>query len=80
MFLPTALERFHRTLLDEHLHIAGRTMWYEEVDAMQADLDTWLRHYNRERPHQGRLMEGPYAMFVTGLENHRPPEALEQAP
>lgn len=73
------LERFHRTLLDEHLRIAGRTTWYEELEMMQADLEKWLHHYNRERPHQGRLMDGrtPYTMFVLGLEN-RPPESEKQ--
>jgi transposase InsO family protein/transposase-like protein len=28
------LERFHRTLLDEHLRVAGRTTWYETVEEM----------------------------------------------
>lgn len=30
------IERFHRTLLDEHLRVTGRTTWYETIDAMQA--------------------------------------------
>jgi len=74
------LERFHRTLLDEHLRIAGRTKWYEELEPMQADIDHYLNYYNTERPHQGRLMEGrtPYAMFLQGLEN-RPAESVEVA-
>lgn len=73
------LERFHRTLLDEHLRIAGRTTWYEELETLQADLEKWLHHYNRERAHQGRLMEGrtPYTMFVSGIEN-RPQEDEKQ--
>jgi transposase InsO family protein len=33
------IERFHRTLLDEHLRVKGRTTWYETLDEMQADLD-----------------------------------------
>jgi transposase InsO family protein len=74
------LERFHRTLLDEHLRITGRTKWYEELDPMQADIDHYLNYYNTERPHQGRLMQGrtPYAMFLLGLEN-RPAESVEIA-
>ncbi|HET7370586.1 MAG TPA: IS481 family transposase [Gammaproteobacteria bacterium] len=63
------IERLHRTLLDEHFRIKGREKWYEGVDEMQADLDVYLEHYNRKRPHQGRGMKGrtPYDVFVKGL-------------
>ncbi len=30
-----------------------RETLYESVEALQADLDQWLLHYNTERPHQG---------------------------
>ena len=52
------VERFHRTLLDEHFRIAGRKNWYESVEPMQKDLDAYLIHYNTKRPHQGRNMNG----------------------
>ena len=52
------IERLHRTLLDEHFRIKGRTTWYESVEQMQTDLDSYLEHYNTQRPHQGRMMEG----------------------
>ena len=29
------IERFHRTLLEEHLRIKGRTTWYEAIEEMQ---------------------------------------------
>lgn len=63
------VERLHRTLLDEHFRIMGRTKWYESVEAMQEDLNAYLLHYNTERPHQGRGMNGrtPYQVFVDGL-------------
>ncbi|CAJ1830617.1 IS481 family transposase ISAs19 [Aeromonas veronii] len=63
------IERLHRTLLDEHFRIKGRTTWYESVEQMQTDLDSYLEHYNTQRPHQGRMMEGqtPYCMFRKGL-------------
>ena len=63
------IERLHRTLQDEHFHIKGRTTWYESVEQMQTDLDSYLEHYNTQRPHQGRMMEGqtPYSMFKRGL-------------
>ncbi|WP_203583092.1 integrase core domain-containing protein [Ruegeria sp. PrR005] len=30
-----------------------RETFYETVEALQANLDTWLIHYNTERPHLG---------------------------
>ncbi len=63
------VERLHRTLLDEHFRIQGRTKWYESLDEMQKDLDAYLATYNHKRPHQGRNMKGrtPYTVFVAGL-------------
>ncbi|MBR8657951.1 DDE-type integrase/transposase/recombinase, partial [Achromobacter sp. Marseille-Q0513] len=40
------VERLHRTLLDEHFRIAGRTTWYESIDQMHGDFDAYLHHYN----------------------------------
>jgi transposase InsO family protein len=67
------IERFHRTLLDEHLRVKGRTTWYESVEEMQADLDPYLELYNTKRPHRGRGMEGrtPYTVFKAGLKQAR---------
>jgi len=63
------VERLHRTFLDEHFRIAGRTKFYESVDEMQNDFDKYLEHYNNERSHQGRNMNGrtPYQAFVEGI-------------
>lgn len=63
------VERLHRTLLDEHFRIQGRTKWYEGVEEMQTDLDIYLKYYNEKRPHQGRNMNGqtPYMAFKKGL-------------
>jgi len=71
------VERLHRTLLDEHFRIMGRTKWYESIDQMQADLDQYLHHYNHERPHQGRNMNGrkPYQVFLEGLPLENPDAA-----
>lgn len=68
------VERLHRTLLDEHFRIAGRTKWYESVEEMQKDLDAYLVTYNEKRPHQGRLMQGrtPLAMFKRGVPKAKP--------
>lgn len=63
------IERFHRTVLDEHFRIKGRTTWYETLDQMQNDLETYLDIYNTKRAHQGRGMNGrtPHAAFFDGL-------------
>ncbi len=63
------IERLHRTLLDEHFRLKGRTTWYESVGQMQTDLDSYLEYYNTQQPHQGRMMEGqtPYSMFKKRL-------------
>lgn len=63
------LERFHRTLLDEHLRIQGRKTWYEDLPQLQADLDAFLKTYNHDRPHQGRGMKGrtPATVFAAGI-------------
>ena len=67
------IERFHRTLLDEHLRVKGRTTWYESVDEMQTDLDAYLEVYNTKRPHRGRKMNGrtPYTVFKAGVPKAR---------
>jgi len=47
------VERFNRTVLDEFFRIKMRETFYDSVEALQADLDAWLVHYNTERPHLG---------------------------
>ncbi len=63
------VERFHRTLLDEHFRVEGRRTWFETIEEMQAVLDDFLTGYNQRRPHQGRNMNGrtPAKAFVEGL-------------
>jgi transposase InsO family protein len=63
------VERLHRTLLDEHFRIQGRIKFYESLDEMQNDLDSYLQIYNYERAHQGRNMNGrtPHQAFVEGI-------------
>ena len=63
------IERFHRTVLDEHFRVEGRKTWFETIDEMQKALDAWLVAYNGKRPHQGRNMNGrtPLQAFSDGL-------------
>ena len=67
------IERFHRTLLEEHLRIKGRTTCYETVEEVHEDLDAYLETYNQHRPHRGCGMEGrtPYAMFKVEIPRKR---------
>lgn len=74
------IERFHRTLLDEHFRVEGRRTWFETIDEMQAVLDAYLIGYNQRRPHQGRNMNGrtPAKAFAEGLP--KPATAKEKTP
>jgi len=47
------VERFNRTVPEEFLRPAFRKKYYESVEALQKDLDKWLKYYNFKRPHQG---------------------------
>jgi transposase InsO family protein len=52
------VERFNGTVLEEFFKPALHAKLYESVEALQADLDAWLVHYNRERPHLGYRNQG----------------------
>jgi len=51
-------ERFHKTVLHEFYQVAFRKKIYTSVEQLQLDLDFWLRHYNEERTHQGKMCCG----------------------
>jgi transposase InsO family protein len=74
------VERLHRTLLDEHFRVMGRTKFYDSVEEMQKDLDAYLVIYNTKRPHQGRGMNGrtPANVFMAGLP--KPKNRKEEKP
>ena len=56
------VERFHRTIQTEFFQVALRSRFYATVEELQADLDTWLVHYNTERPHRGYRNRGKRPM------------------
>lgn len=62
------VERFNRTILDEFFREAFRKKFYSSVEELQKDLDRWLDHYNKKRPHRGYRNQGrkPYETFVAG--------------
>lgn len=47
------VERLHRTLLDEHFRVLGRTKFYESIQEIQTHLDAYLVTYNTKRPNPG---------------------------
>jgi transposase InsO family protein len=63
------VERFQRTMLNEFYQVAFRKKIYRSVEELQEDADTWIRHYNEERPHSGRYCFGktPMQTFLDSL-------------
>jgi Integrase core domain len=46
----------------EFYRVAFRKKLYESIQALQLDLDPWIRAYNEERPHQSRWCFGKTPM------------------
>ena len=67
------IELFNRIVMDEFFRIAFRKKYYERLEALQADLDAWLVHYNTERPHRGYRNMGctPIATIELFINNER---------
>ena len=55
------IERFHRTLRAELL--TGTV--FADLAAAQRELDAWVEHYNRDRPHYSLNMATPASRFTT---------------
>ena len=49
------VERFHKTILEEFCNVAFRKKIYDSPEVLQEDLDRYLRKYNFERTHQGKM-------------------------
>lgn len=62
-------ERFHRTILEEFYSIAFRKKIYKSLEELQIDLDIYIKKYNFERTHQGKMCCGrtPAATFIDGI-------------
>lgn len=63
-------ERFHKTILDEFYRVTFRRKLYTALDELQADLDDWIRYYNNDRTHQGKVCCGrtPMQTMIDGKE------------
>lgn len=61
-------ERFHKTIPQEFYQVTFRKKLYADIDALQVDLDEWLKYYNNERTHQGKMCCGrtPIATLEDG--------------
>ena len=59
------VENFRQTVGTEFFRPALLEKSYESLEALQSDLDRWLRYYNCERPHPGYRNMGkrPWEMF-----------------
>ena len=51
-------ERFHKTILQEFYQVTLRKKIYVDMESLQKDLDEWLKYYNNERTHQGKICCG----------------------
>jgi transposase InsO family protein len=72
------VERFHQTVQNEFFSIKLREQLYESVEALQADLDEWLRYYNYERPHLGYRNQGrrPFDTVQVFIQSNVMPAAV----
>ncbi|WP_277559460.1 IS481 family transposase [Acinetobacter beijerinckii] len=61
-------ERFHKTILQEFYQITFRKKLYSSLEELQLDLDGWLKFYNTERTHQGKVCNGrtPFSTLLDG--------------
>jgi transposase InsO family protein len=69
------VERFHRTLRQEWVRPNDRT--FATIVEAQASLDTWVEHYNTERPHQSLGMASPVERFRLAQSRHTVAESAE---
>ena len=51
-------ERFHKTILQEFYQMTFRKKLYVTLEELQKDLDEWIKYYNNERTHQGKMCCG----------------------
>jgi transposase InsO family protein len=51
-------ERFHKTILQEFYQVTFRKKLYDKLEELQKDLDEWIKYFNNERTHQGKMCCG----------------------
>ena len=55
-------ERFHKTMQEECYHLLFRKKFYNILDELHLDVDTWIISYNNERSHSGKHCFGKTPM------------------
>lgn len=62
-------ERFHKTILQEFYQVTFRKKLYTTLEDLQKDLDVWMKEYNENRTHQGKMCCGrtPMVTFNDGI-------------
>ena len=60
-------ERFHKTLLQEFYQVTFRKKLYSDLESLQKDLGEWLKYYNNDRTHQGKICNGRTPMDTRHL-------------
>lgn len=63
-------ERFHKTILQEFYQVTFRKKLYTSLEELQKDLEEWMKYYNVERTHQGKMCCGrtPLHTLLEGKE------------
>jgi transposase InsO family protein len=63
-------ERFHQTCQNEFYKVMFRKKIYSTLEALQIDLDIYMKEYNEERTHQGKRCQGrtPMQTFLDSME------------
>lgn len=63
-------ERFHKTILQEFYQVTFRRKIYRSIEELQSDLDEWMKYYNDDRTHQGKMCCGrtPMETLIDGKE------------
>ena len=61
-------ERFHKTILQEFYQVTFRKKIYTNIESLQEDLDEWIKYYNNDRTHQGKMCCGrtPMETLIDG--------------
>lgn len=61
-------ERFHKTILQEFYQVTLRKHIYNDIESLQKDLDEWIKYYNNDRTHQGKMCCGrtPMETLIDG--------------
>lgn len=61
-------ERFHKTILQKFYQIRFKKKLYSSLKELKVDLDNWLKFYNTEQTHQGKMCCGhiPFKTLLDG--------------